>query len=176
MGGPGTSKKRFSLESGSNFHIFSYLKIRCLLDPQKPRFWEGFGSQVGCQNRPCGRQEGAERPNKDTKKEAEKRHRKTYQKRSQHKPVLAKEREARCYYNCFRTFWTKKYLLGKHDLNKTSNKSQRVMWCSAALRARPPPRKLCISLCVYAFLCVVFLGVSVRFLCYSFWFATPNYF
>ena len=65
-------------------------------------------------------------------------------------------------------------MLGKLGLNKTSNKSHRVMWCSAALRARPPPRKLFISLCVFAFLCVVFLGVAGRARCYSFCFAPPT--
>ena len=146
------------------------------LGPSKTSIFGPFWGQVGRPNRPCWDQEGAKRKKKETKTKDKKGHRNKYKKRGQHKPVLAKEREARCYYNCFRTFWTKKYLLGKQDLNKTSNKSHRVMWCSAALRARPPPRKLCISLCVYAFLCVVFLGVSVCFLCYSFCFAPPNCF
>ena len=95
LGVAGGAKTRFSLESGANLHIFGYLKIRCVLDPQKPRFWEGFGSQVGRQNRSCWGQEGAESPKKETKTEAEKRHRKKCQKRAQHKPVSTKEREAR---------------------------------------------------------------------------------
>ena len=47
----------FSLESGSNFDIFGYLKISTLLDVQKPRFWLHFGSQVGLPNRSCWPQE-----------------------------------------------------------------------------------------------------------------------
>ena len=91
----GGAKIVFSLQRGSNFHIFGYLKIRCVLDPQKPRFWEGFGSQVGRQNRSCWGQEGAETQKKETKTEAEKRRQKSTQKRGQHKPVSTKEREAR---------------------------------------------------------------------------------
>ena len=33
LGVAGGAKTRFSLQSGSNFHIFGYLKIRCLLGP-----------------------------------------------------------------------------------------------------------------------------------------------
>jgi len=47
LGGLGETKKRFSLESGYNFEIFSDLDISCLLDSQKPRFWLRSGGQVG---------------------------------------------------------------------------------------------------------------------------------
>ena len=65
LGAAGGAKTRFSLESGTNFHIFCNLKIRCLLDPQKPRFRLRFGSQVGLLNRPCWLQEAPGTP-KDT--------------------------------------------------------------------------------------------------------------
>ena len=56
-GGPGTSKMRFSLRSGSDFYIFSYLKISTLLKVQKHRFWPRFGGQVGTRKRTCWPQE-----------------------------------------------------------------------------------------------------------------------
>ena len=42
-GGPGASKMWFSLRSGSNFHIFAYLKISTLLNVQKHGFRPRFG-------------------------------------------------------------------------------------------------------------------------------------
>ena len=51
LGAAGGAKTRFSLESGTSFHIFGYLKSRSLLDTKKHRFWFHFGRQVGPQNR-----------------------------------------------------------------------------------------------------------------------------
>ena len=62
LGAAGGAKTRFSLESGTHFHIFGFLKIRYLLDPQKPRFRLRFGSQVGLLNRPCCHQEAPGTP------------------------------------------------------------------------------------------------------------------
>ena len=81
----GGAKIMFSLQRESNFDIFGHLKIRCLLDPQKPRFLVPFGGQVGRPNRPCGPQEGAKRQKKETKTKDKKQHQKKYQKRGQHK-------------------------------------------------------------------------------------------
>ena len=58
LGAAGGAKTRFSLESGTNFHIFGYLKRRCLLDTKKHRFWLRFGLQVGLQNRSSWLQDG----------------------------------------------------------------------------------------------------------------------
>ena len=73
-GAAGGAKIVFSLQRESNFDIFGYLKLRCLLDPQKHRFWLRFGEQVGHQNRPCWGQEGAERRQKEKKTQHQKRH------------------------------------------------------------------------------------------------------
>jgi len=43
LGGGGEAKMRFSLRSGYNFYIFGYLKISCLLDPEKDAFGTIFG-------------------------------------------------------------------------------------------------------------------------------------
>ena len=51
LGAAGGAKTRLSLESGTIFHIFGYLKRRSLLDTKKHRFWLHFGRQVGLQNR-----------------------------------------------------------------------------------------------------------------------------
>ena len=58
LGAAGEAKTRFSLESGTNFHIFGYLKRRCFLDTKKHRFWLRFGLQVGLQNRSSWLQDG----------------------------------------------------------------------------------------------------------------------
>ena len=51
LGGHGTSKKWFSHRSGYIFSSFGYLKIRRLLNTQKPRFGFRFGAQVGQRKR-----------------------------------------------------------------------------------------------------------------------------
>ena len=58
LGAAGEAKTWFSLESGTNFHIFGYLKRRCFLDTKKHRFWLRFGLQVGLQNRSSWLQDG----------------------------------------------------------------------------------------------------------------------
>ena len=55
--GPGEAKTGFSLESGTNFDIFTSCNISCLLNPENHRFWLRFGGQVGLVKRPRRRQE-----------------------------------------------------------------------------------------------------------------------
>ena len=46
LGAPEGSKMWFSLRRGTNFAIFTYLKISYLFRPSKPRFWVPFGAKL----------------------------------------------------------------------------------------------------------------------------------
>ena len=69
------------LRREANFHVFACFKLRALLDPQKPRFWLLFGSQVGPRSRLFWPQEAPGTPKKH--------HNETYNEKPRYTSVLA---------------------------------------------------------------------------------------